>query len=68
VSRDTSDISVSINTEDLKKSDVITLKNVDKMKLEDISSKIQEGVENLKTDKDENINRRNLLSKLLPTL
>jgi hypothetical protein len=68
VSRDTSDISVSINTEDLKKSDVITLKNVDKMKLEDISSKIKEGEENLKTDKDENINRRNLLTKWLPTL
>jgi hypothetical protein len=62
------DVSVSINSDDFKKSDVITLRNVDKMKLEDISSKIKEGEENFKADKDENINRRNLLTKLLPTL
>ena len=55
-------------TEDLRKSDMVTIRNVDKLKLEEISCKIEEFEENLKNGKDENINRRNTLTNYIPPL
>ena len=57
-----------VGTEDLKITDYVTLRGVDKMKLEDISDTIQEFVDKLKNQTELNCNRRNRLSRLLPTL
>lgn len=57
-----------IGTDDLKKTEMITLTSVDKMKLEDISNQINNGIEKLKSNTETNSIRRHFLAKILPTL
>ena len=47
---------------------MLTLRAVDKLKLEEIADQISQGVERLAKNEDINVNKRNLLAKVLPTL
>jgi uncharacterized protein YneF (UPF0154 family) len=68
VPKSTIDISVMVSTEGGVETDMITVKNCDKLSLEEISKKLQEKKQAYDNNLDKTHNRRLFVAKFLPTL
>jgi hypothetical protein len=68
IPRDFCDVCCLITSEKTGESDLLNIKDVDKLTLKEISLKVQEKKKNLDMDKDIDFNRRSLISKYLPNL
>ena len=61
------DVSVTVSTDHGKNNEVITIKDADKLSLEDISEKVNKRIENIERGIDINVGRKRFFMNLLPT-
>jgi hypothetical protein len=68
VQKENTDISCIVISDNREESDILTIKNSNKLALEEISRKVEEKKNNIKNKTDVVYNRRMMIAKLLPTL
>lgn len=68
VPKQSADVSIILGTEGLKETDVVTLKECDKLSLKDIALKLKEKQSKLLNRTESNHNKRMFFARILPTL
>lgn len=68
IPKENADVCCLVATEKGEESDILTIRNADKMSLEEISKKVEEKKRNIENKTDADYNRRLLIAQFMPTL